>query len=130
VAPAALILVLLVSCSTSTADAEIMAYSDLAGRASQGDVAAVVQEGDELSVTLRGEADPVTVVVGEQLNVWQELCAAAGTPEAGVCTIRYEFRDPSGAGSLVGLLISSLLPVLLIGGFVYFMARQAQARRP
>ena len=103
-----------------------MAYSELVQRASQGEVDAVVQEGTDLSVTLRGQPTEQLVTVSEQLNVWQELCAAARTDAAGACAIRYEFREPSTTGSLAGLLISSLLPVLLIGGFIFFMMRRAK----
>lgn len=102
-----------------------MPYSDLILRASQGDVEAVVQEGTDMSVTLRGEAAPRTVVVSEQVDVRQELCTAAGTSEAGACAIRYEFAEPSATGGLLTLLITALLPVLLIGGFIFFMMRRA-----
>lgn len=130
-ATAGLIALLVASCSGSTADDPPLAYSDLVQRASQGDVEAVIQEGTDLAVTFRDEAAPRAVTVSEQLNVWQELCAAAGTTEAGACAIRYEFREPSEAGSFLGLLISALLPVLLIGTFIYFMMRRAQsAQRP
>jgi ATP-dependent Zn protease len=108
-----------------------MAYSELLRRASEGEVASVVQEGSSLFVTFRGEETPRTVAVSEQLNVWQELCAAAGTPDAGTCAIAYEFRDPEAAGGIVTLLITSLLPVLLIGSFIFFMMRRATpANRP
>jgi hypothetical protein len=107
-----------------------MPYSDLVRRATQGDVEAVVQEGTELSVTLRGESAPRTVVVREQVDVWQELCTAAGTGEVGACAIRYEFAEPSAAGGVMTLLITALLPVLLIGGFIFFMMRRAVPRTP
>ena len=34
--------------------------------------------------------------------------------------------EPSAAGGILTLLITALLPVLLIGGFIFFMMRQAQ----
>jgi ATP-dependent Zn protease len=113
------------ACSGSMAEGPPMPYSDLVLRAAQGEVEAVVQEGTTLSVTLSGEALPQTVVVNEQLNVRQELCAAAGADKAGECRIRYEFAEPSAAGGLLTLLITALLPVLLIGGFIFFMMRRA-----
>jgi ATP-dependent Zn protease len=103
-----------------------MAYSELLQHAAQGEVEAVAQEGNDLAVTLRGVAAEQSVTVSEQLNVWQELCEAAGTSEAGSCAIRYEFHEPSAAGGLLTLLVTALLPVLLIGGFIFFMMRQAQ----
>jgi ATP-dependent Zn protease len=125
-ASAALILIVVASCAGSTGDEPRLAYSELIQRAAQGDVEAVIQEGTDLSVTLRGEAAPRVVTVSEQLNVWQELCAAAGTAEAGSCAIRYEFHEPSAAGGILTLLITVLLPVLLNGGFIFYKMRQAQ----
>ena len=107
-----------------------MPYSDLVRRAAQGDVEGVLQEGTDLSVTIRGESAPRTVVVSERVNVWQELCTAAGTSDAGACAIRYEFAEPSAAGGLLSLLITALLPVLLIGGFIFFMMRRAAKTTP
>lgn len=106
-----------------------MAYSELVRAAASGQVEAVVQEATTLSVTLGGDSAPRTVIVSEQLNVRQELCEAAGTPEAGDCQIRYQFVAPSAAGQWIGLLITALLPVLLIGGFIYFMMRRAASMR-
>jgi hypothetical protein len=127
VATAGLVVILGASCSDRTADGPTMAYSELVQRASEGSVVAVVQAGTDLEVILSGETAPAAVTVSEQLNVWQELCVAAGTPDASDCAIRYEFREPSEAGSLLGLLISSLLPVLLIGSFIFVMMRRAQS---
>lgn len=130
-ASAALILTVVASCSGSTADDPPLAYSELVQRATQGEVEAVIQEGTDLSVTLVGEAALRVVTVSEQIHVWQELCAAAGTPDAGTCAIRYEFREPEAAGGILTLLITSLLPVFLIGSFIFFMMRRAQsAQRP
>lgn len=127
---APVVVLLATSCSGSTEGEPPMPYSDLVRRAAQGDVEAVLQEGTDLSVTLRGESAPRTVVVSEQVEVWQELCTAAGTSEAGDCAIRYEFAEPTEAGGLVTLLVTSLLPVLLIGGFIFFMMRRAAASTP
>jgi ATP-dependent Zn protease len=116
------------ACSGSTVEGPQMPYSDLVLRAAQGEVESIFQEGTTLSVTLSGEALPQTVVVNEQLNVREELCAAAGADEAGECRIRYEFAEPSAAGGLLALLVTALLPVLLIGGFIFFMMRRAAPR--
>ena len=104
-----------------------MAYSELVQRASLGEVTAVVQEGNDLSVTLRGESAEHSVTVSEQLDVWQQLCAAGRPDEGAACGIRYEFREPSTTGSLATLVVTALLPVVLIGGFIYFTMRRAQA---
>ncbi len=40
--------------------------------------------------------------------------------------IQFNPVEPSAAGSIITLLITALLPVLLIGAFIFFMMRQAQ----
>lgn len=64
-------------------------------------------------------------IASESINVYAEVCAAAGA-DLGQCPIEYTALGTSEAGQWLGLLISALLPVLLIGAFIYFMMRQAQ----
>ena len=53
------------------------------------------------------------------------MCAVTG--DAADCGgIKYDYVQPSAAGGILTLLITALLPVLLIGGFIFFMMRQAQ----
>jgi ATP-dependent Zn protease len=107
-------------------DAPVYAYSDLLADAAAGRVEAITQDGTRLTVSLSAEAQPRrTTVASESINVYAEVCTAAGA-QLGDCPIEYVAVGPSAAGQWLGLLITALLPVLLIGGFIYFMMRQAQ----
>jgi hypothetical protein len=56
-------------------------YSQLLADAAGGKVETVVQEGTQLTVTLRGAAEPrVVTIAPEAINVYAEVCAAAGAP--------------------------------------------------
>ncbi|MDQ2853659.1 MAG: ATP-dependent zinc metalloprotease FtsH [Chloroflexota bacterium] len=103
-------------------------YSQLLEDAQQGNVKEVVQDATRLTVTLKSDlTNPRTVVVPSQyVNVRQEICAAAGSQTPGTCPIDYSAVEESAAGQWLGLLITAFLPVLLIGGFIFFMMRQAQ----
>ena len=102
------------------------AYSELLADAAAGNVVAITQSGTDLTVTKRGVSTPLRVAVAsESINVYAEVCAAAGASLGG-CPIDYAAVEASAAGSIVTLLITSLLPVVLIGSFIYFMMRQAQ----
>jgi cell division protease FtsH len=59
--------------------------------------------------------------------VFEQICQAASLDGA-TCAQEIAFNpvEPSAAGQWVGLLITALLPVLLIGAFIFFMMRQAQ----
>jgi len=103
-------------------------YSQLLSDASSHKVDSVTQDGTKLSVKLKSEDQPKTVTVASpDLNYRAEVCQAAGSTDAADCGgINYSFVEASAAGQWLGLLITALLPVLLIGAFIFFMMRQAQ----
>jgi ATP-dependent Zn protease len=118
---------------SSPQDSGDHSYSQLLVEASAGRVVGIVQQGTTLSVTVKDAAEPWTVyVASESVNVYAEVCAAAGQ-SLGRCSISYAASQPDAGRQWIGLLVTSLLPVLLIGSFVYFMMRQQQrqqANRP
>ncbi|MEP7041275.1 MAG: ATP-dependent zinc metalloprotease FtsH [Chloroflexota bacterium] len=103
-------------------------YSELLRDAQKDNIKSVEQDGTRLSVVIKDDqSKPRTVVVpSEFVNVNAEVCAAAGSPDLGNCDILYSAVEESAAGQWLGLLITAFLPVLLIGGFIFFMMRQAQ----
>jgi cell division protease FtsH len=102
-------------------------YSQLLKDAGADKVLSVEQDGTRLSVVLKNTPDPLMVVVpSEFVNVNAEVCAAAGSPDLANCGVDYSAVEESAAGQWLGLLITAFLPVLLIGGFIFFMMRQAQ----
>jgi cell division protease FtsH len=103
-------------------------YHQLLEDAKAGKITSVEQDGTRLSVVKDGEKDkPLAVVVpSEFVNVNAEVCQAAGSTDLGNCPIDYSAVEESAAGQWLGLLITAFLPVLLIGGFIFFMMRQAQ----
>ena len=109
-------------------DAAAYTYSQLLRDAEQGKVTAVVQDGTRLAVTIKNDnRSPLTVVVPSQfVNVNAEVCAAAGSADLGTCSIDYSAVEEGAAGQVVFQMLFAFLPVLLIGGFIFFMMRQAQ----
>ena len=119
-------LALLWTYTTDDNEAPSYPYSQLLADAAAGNVQAITQNGTRLAVRIRGENEPrLVTVASESINVYAEVCAAAGVP-LGQCPIEYTVVEESAAGQWVGLLVTSLLPVLLIGSFIFFMMRQAQ----
>jgi len=68
-------------------------------------------------------------VASDSINVYAEVCAATGRQPGPDCGIRYEVVGASQTGQWIGLLITSLLPVLLISGLIYFMVRAQQQKK-
>jgi ATP-dependent Zn protease len=119
-------LALLWAYADSGSEAPAYPYSQLLADAAAGRIEAIEQDGTHLAVSLSGENEPRSGrIASETINVYAEACAAAGA-ELGQCPIRYMAVGASEAGQWVGLLVTALLPVLLIGAFIYFMMRQAQ----
>ncbi len=104
-------------------------------RVATGKVGQVVQQGNKLVVTLK-ELDSATskpkIVesqvpgqLGEGLRAdIAAVCAQAGSTCDPAMTITA--MEPDGSGQLVTLLLSAVMPVLIIGGILFFMLRQAQ----
>jgi len=103
-------------------------YSELLRDAQKDNIKSVEQDGTRLTVVIKDDqSNPRSVVVpSEFVNVNAEVCAAAGSTDLGTCDIEYSAVEESAAGQWLGLLITAFLPVLLIGGFIFFMMRQAQ----
>src|SRR5436190_9306873 len=96
--------------------------------AKAGRVKTVTQDGTKLTVQVTNDSTPRTVVVPDigNLDVQQDVCTAAGTPNKADCNIGYGAVEASAAGSIITTLLISIFPVLLIGAFIFFMMRQAQ----
>jgi cell division protease FtsH len=110
----------------STTPATAIGYSKFLADVQAGNVASVTKQGESLSVKLEGTASPYTVVVPSILtDVYKDMreAAARGNQTLGDNILTAE---PEPDTSWLGLLLTGLLPLLVIGGFIFFMMRQAQ----
>ena len=99
-------------------------YSVFLEDVSGGKVQKVIQEGSKLTVTPTS-GTPYTVVVPSiltQVNADITAAAKAGNQSKGPTFEAKEVSDTS----WLGLIVTGLLPILIIGGFIFFMMRQAQ----
>jgi cell division protease FtsH len=99
-----------------------------------GHVTKVMKQGDQLQIwldqpTTNGQqVIKTTTVPSVNTDISQviaETCALQ-TSHCDAASIPFLPEQPDDSGAWVGLLLSALLPVLLIGVFLYFMFRQAQ----
>jgi cell division protease FtsH len=95
----------------------------------QGKVAKVTQQDQVLTVKPAPSGTEYTVVAPifpglniDVLGVIQEHAATGGHP---FDQTQYEVKQQAD-NSWIGLVLTGLLPLLIIGGFIYFMMRQAQ----
>jgi cell division protease FtsH len=112
---------------TSTTPSNSVGYSEFLNKVAAGEVQKVVQDGETLTVTPKGGGAPYTVVVQNPItgNVYDDMRAAAEKGNQELPADIYS-RTKTADTSWVGLLLTGLLPLLVIGGFIFFMMRQAQ----
>ena len=110
----------------STTPAVDVGYSEFLSDVESGSVASVTKMGDVLTVKVEGNPAPYTVVVPSILtDVFDDMNKAAS--RGGVTLPSDVFKaDPAPDTSWLGLLLTGLLPLIVIGGFIFFMMRQAQ----
>ena len=103
-------------------------YSYFLSQVSAGQVAKVVQAGTTLTVTTTDTPPQTytTQVASAFTNVFDDMTKAAVAGGQDIGRIDYKAEQEAQTGQWLGLIISALLPVLLIGGFIFFMMRQAQ----
>jgi cell division protease FtsH len=108
----------------STTPSTPVGYSKFLADVQAGDVTEVIQQGETLTVKAEGRSYTV-VVPSVLINVLEDMQAAA---RAGNQTLSAEVftAEPAPDTSWLGLLLTGLLPLLVIGGFIFFMMRQAQ----
>jgi cell division protease FtsH len=115
---------------SSSTPAVTMPYSgpgSFLEQVSNGQVKSITQEGETLSVFKTGNTGTTpdyTVTVPNILTqVSQDIAAAATSGSKDPPTYN---PKPAPDNSWIGLVLTGLLPLIIIGGFIYFMMRQAQ----
>ncbi len=111
----------------SSAQPNPIGYSEFLNDVQQGHVQSVVQQGDTLTVKRNDGSASYTVTVPSVLTIVypndMQLAAKAGNVTLAADIFKAE---PAPDTSWLGLLLTGLLPLLVIGGFIFFMMRQAQ----
>ena len=101
-------------------------YSQFLNDVRQGVVQEVTQQGDTLTVKRNGAA-AYTVTVPSVLTIVYPNDMQAAAKEGNVTLAPDIYKaEPAPDTSWLGLLLTGLLPLLVIGGFIFFMMRQAQ----
>ena len=99
------------------------AYSEFLNDVKGGAVTEITQEGSKLTVKEKDGTTYTVVVPGLLAQAYAdvEIAAKAG----GIATPKFTATQAPDT-SWLGIIITGLLPILIIGGFIFFMMRQAQ----
>jgi cell division protease FtsH len=110
----------------STTPVRPVGYSQFLADVEEGEVQTVTKQGETLTVKLENAPAPYTVVVPSILtNVLADMNEAAARGGQSLSADVFT-AEPEPDTSWLGLLLTGLLPLLVIGGFIFFMMRQAQ----
>ena len=111
---------------TSSSQPVTTGYSQFLGDVANGEVAEVTQQGTTLTVKKEGGNTTYTVTVPTILtDVWGDMQKAAEGTNLTLSPGIFK-ATPAPDTSWLGLLLTAVLPLLIIGGFIFFMMRQAQ----
>jgi len=106
-------------------DEKPVAYSQFLADVQGGKVASVTQDGEVLHVDIaNSNADYTTVVPSVLTDVNAQMADAAA--KGNVNPPPPYSKNVTPDTSWIGLILTGLLPILVIGGFIFFMMRQAQ----
>jgi cell division protease FtsH len=113
---------------SSSSPTNNVAYSDFLAKVQAGEVAKVVQQDSTLTVTPKSGGTPYTVVAPGLAGLHDVLADIKVAADRGNVTLAKDIYEvkPVPDTSWLGLLLTGLLPLLVIGGFIFFMMRQAQ----
>jgi cell division protease FtsH len=102
-----------------------VAYSTFLENVQAGKVKSVVQEASTLTVTPADNSSKYTVVIPGLLadQVLGDMTTSAQAGNVPRPTLEAKAAPDNG---WISILITGLLPILIIGGFIFFMMRQAQ----
>ncbi|HSO30263.1 MAG TPA: ATP-dependent zinc metalloprotease FtsH [Candidatus Sulfomarinibacteraceae bacterium] len=100
-------------------------YGNFLNDVKNGRVEEVRQRAENLTVTLK-DGETYTVVVPSVLTQVLDDMRQAAEDGGQTWDARIYAAEQAPDNSWVGLLLTAVLPLLVIGGFIYFMMRQAQ----
>ena len=90
-------------------------------QANAGDYKSIEVAGDQLSITEKGKSQPTKKSFKESGSSLKDEGLKYDKVEVSV-------KPASGTGAVIGSLAINLIPVLLIGGLLYFMLKSAQGQ--
>ncbi len=120
-------IVLLVTWLNSSSPAQQDGYFKFLNDVKSGQVTKASQDGETVTVTLKDNTTYSVVVPNAIMtDVAADMTKAAAAGNQPFPSGDMFIRKPTPDTSWIGLLLTGLLPLLVIGGFIFFMMRQAQ----
>ena len=107
---------------------DVLSYSQLNHKVNDGQVESIVEQGNQLKVTLKQDLKKDDQDQGKKFIVITPGSELRDSQRIDVTKTNYTTKQPSGSGDVVWGVAQLLVPGLLILGFFFFMMRQAQGQ--
>ncbi|HEX2905762.1 MAG TPA: ATP-dependent zinc metalloprotease FtsH [Phototrophicaceae bacterium] len=121
---ALMLIVIFFGISNGTQETSTIKFTDLVQKIQDGEVSSIRVVEDQLNVTFADRSTATTSKEPES-SATEQLKTFGVTPEQ-IDNITWDFQQPSNWPAVGFNVITTLLPILLIGGLVVLMLRQAQ----
>lgn len=121
---ALMLLIIFIGINGGNQDSNEVKFTDLVARIKTGDVASIHVIGDQLIATMTDRSNVTTTKAPE--STAQEQLEQFGVTTDQINGISWNFDTPSNWPAIGFSILTALLPILLIGGLIFFMLRQAQ----
>jgi cell division protease FtsH len=119
-----MLLIIFIGINSGNQDSNEIKFTDLVSRIKTGDVASIHVVGDQLLATMNDRSNVTTTKAPE--STAQEQLTQFGVTTDEINRISWNFDTPSNWPAIGFSILTALLPILLIGGLIFFMLRQAQ----
>lgn len=119
-----MLLILFIGINGGNQESNEIKFTDLVSQIKAGEVTTIHVVGDQVMVTLQDRSTAITTKATE--STAQEQLSQFGVTTDEINQISWNFDTPSNWPAIGFSVLTALLPILLIGGLIFFMLRQAQ----
>ncbi len=112
--------------SSNNNAAENIPFSQVAELARDGDIASIEVIGNNLTITLTNSEQRFASQKGTESTLVNQLTEDFGVPREQIEAIEVTLRTPRNVGGIIFSLVTAILPILIIGGLIFFFFRQSQ----
>ncbi|MBU0708069.1 ATP-dependent zinc metalloprotease FtsH [Patescibacteria group bacterium] len=109
---------------TSTKEVDEISLNKLVEQVENSEVKQIIVDGNKLEIILNDDTKQTTNKENEESL--SQILKNYGVSEGRIRDLNVEIRGESSTAFWLGSILPFLLPLLLIGGFIYFMLRQVQ----
>ncbi|MCK5416788.1 ATP-dependent zinc metalloprotease FtsH [Candidatus Parcubacteria bacterium] len=111
---------------SGSGEAEKISMSTFISQVNEGKIESIVVDGEDLKITLNDEEETKEIVKKEPGATLSEILKNFDVDKEKVAGLDIEIKDNTQKDIFFGLIFPVLLPILLIGGLIFFMMRGVQ----